>query len=56
LRADAARYRWLRDRAGNDVMKELMDEARGAKWDAIVDEYRGVQLGNGSPASREVAK
>lgn len=48
FRQDAERYRWLRDQAGNDVMKELMGESRPSAWDAIVDEYRGVQMGDGS--------
>lgn len=40
LEADAERYRWLRDRAGNAVMKKLEAESVPSKWDDIVDEWR----------------
>jgi hypothetical protein len=36
---DAARYRWLRDKAGNKVMRDLMDECRPDGWDRIVDKF-----------------
>lgn len=48
LRRDAERYRYLRDRAGNGILDELAAESRPRQWDAIVDEYRGVQMGDGS--------
>lgn len=48
LRRDAERYRYLRDRAGNGIMDELEAECRPARWDEIIDEYRGVQMGDGS--------
>lgn len=37
LRADALRYRWLRDRAGNAIMRELMGLCRSSEWDASID-------------------
>lgn len=37
LAADAERYRWLRDRAGNAIMEELMKEFRPDHWDQKVD-------------------
>lgn len=37
---DAARYRWLRDSAGNGVMRKLMKECRPEGWDALVDRDR----------------
>lgn len=37
---DAARYRYLRDSAGNSIMKKLMKECRPDGWDAIVDRDR----------------
>ena len=37
LRADAERYRHLRDIAGNDIMRKLMEEVRPSHWDSIVD-------------------
>lgn len=40
VRKDAARYRWLRDSAGNGVMKKLMKECRPDGWDALVDRDR----------------
>lgn len=53
LKADAERYRYLRDRAGNAILDELAAESRPAQWDAIVDEYRGVQMGDGSARKPE---
>jgi hypothetical protein len=38
---DAARYRWLRDKAGNDIMRTLMMESRPDEWDKLVDRDRG---------------
>jgi len=35
---DVARYRWLRDKAGNDIMRDLMKECRPEQWDKLVDE------------------
>jgi hypothetical protein len=40
LEKDAERYRYLRDLAGNDILRLLMREARPDKWDALVDEDR----------------
>lgn len=40
LRADAERYRYLRDRAGNAILHTLMYEARARLWDTIVDTAR----------------
>jgi hypothetical protein len=37
---DAVRYRYLRDRAGNAIMRKLMDESRPSEWDKIVDRDR----------------
>jgi hypothetical protein len=37
---DAERYRWLRDRAGNKIMRRLMKESIAPEWDRIVDEDR----------------
>jgi len=34
---DAARYRWLRDSSGNDIMRKLMREPRSDGWDALID-------------------
>ncbi len=34
---DAARYRFLRDSAGNAIMKRLMAEVRSNEWDKLVD-------------------
>lgn len=47
LRRDAERYRYLRDMAGNFILEDLAAESP-SHWDAIVDEYRGVQMGDGS--------
>jgi hypothetical protein len=38
LRRDAARYRHLRDCAGNYIMHRLIDECRPGEWDRMVDE------------------
>ena len=35
---DAARYRWLRDKAGNEIMRKLMNECRSEHWDKLIDE------------------
>jgi hypothetical protein len=35
---DTARYRWLRDTAGNDIMRRLMNSAVPSKWDDMIDE------------------
>jgi hypothetical protein len=40
LHADAERYRWLRDYAGNSIMRRLMKECRPDVWDKLVDEAR----------------
>lgn len=40
---DAERYRYLRDRAGNGIMKRLMETALCEKWDSLVDHERGVE-------------
>jgi hypothetical protein len=40
--ADGARYRWLRDSAGNDIMRKLMKECRPEQWDKLVDEAMGT--------------
>lgn len=37
LATDAHRYRWLRDRAGNAILKQLMREPRSDEWDRLVD-------------------
>lgn len=37
-RLDADRYRYLRDKAGNEILEALADEFRPAKWDKLVDE------------------
>ncbi len=37
---DARRYRYLRDRAGNTIMRKLMDESRPDEWDKLVDRDR----------------
>lgn len=37
---DAARYRHLRDRTGNKVMRKLMAESRPSEWDRLVDADR----------------
>ncbi len=34
---DAARYRYLRDKAGNKIMQALMDTAIPPEWDRLVD-------------------
>lgn len=34
---DAKRYRWLRDRADNKIMRKLMAECQASRWDALVD-------------------
>lgn len=48
LEQDAARYRWLRDRAGNSIMNKLMDESRPEKWNELVDRDRGAStVGDG---------
>ena len=38
LLREAERYRWLRDRAGNAIMLDLMAECRPDEWDKLVDE------------------
>lgn len=48
---DAARYRWLRDQAGNAIMKKLMDEARPKQWDKLVDRDRERAVGKSSGTS-----
>lgn len=40
---DAERYRYLRDIAGNKVMKQLMAECRPDEWDKLVDADRHDQ-------------
>lgn len=40
---DAERYRYLRDIAGNRVMKRLMAECRPDEWDKLVDADRHDQ-------------
>ena len=35
---DAERYRWLRDKAGNSIMRRLMDSAIPPEWDDMIDE------------------
>jgi hypothetical protein len=54
---DAQRYRHLRDRAGNRIMKKLMDESRSDEWDNLVDRDRknAEQTRGGStvPAERQ---
>lgn len=35
---DAERYRWLRDKAGNSIMRRLMGSAIPPKWDDMIDE------------------
>ena len=37
---DAERYRYLRDRAGNEIMKKLMKECLPERWDVLVDADR----------------
>jgi hypothetical protein len=37
IERDAERYRWLRDRAGNVIMLQLMAECRPDEWDRLVD-------------------
>jgi hypothetical protein len=52
-REDAARYRWLRDKAGNKVMKSLVGEARPPQWDVIVDKDRGMVSATGDGEANE---
>lgn len=40
IERDAERYRFLRDRAGNEIMHHLMAECRSDEWDRLVDEQR----------------
>ena len=47
LEADAIRYRWLRDSAGNDIMRRLIQESSTPKWDRMVDEDRRENADNG---------
>lgn len=49
LEQDAARYCWLRDRAGNSIMNKLMDESRPEKWNELVDRDRGASTVSGEP-------
>ena len=46
LHADAERYRWLRDYAGNEIMRDLMRECRPGEWDKLVDEARSGDNGS----------
>ena len=41
--SDAARYRWLRDSAGNEIMRKLMKECRPEQWDKLVDEAMNAE-------------
>lgn len=43
--ADAARYRWLRDSAGNGIMRKLMKECTPSGWDVLVDRDRSTRRG-----------
>jgi hypothetical protein len=40
---DAERYRFLRDQAGNSIMRRLMKECRPDEWDVLVDHERRSQ-------------
>lgn len=42
---DAARYRWLRDSAGNDIMEKLMAECSPPRWDELVDAAIDAAMG-----------
>lgn len=37
---DAARYRYLRDSAGNGIMRKLMRVCSPTGWDRLVDQER----------------
>lgn len=45
LKVDAERYRYLRDSAGNTIMRKLMKECRPDEWDKLVDEAKGAVNG-----------
>ena len=45
LAKDAARYRWLRDSAGNDIMEKLMAECSPPRWDELVDAAIDAAMG-----------
>lgn len=48
---DAARYRWLRDRAGNEILRNLMRQSRPGVWDELVDEDRRAEPSEPAPTS-----
>lgn len=45
IERDAERYRYLRDRAGNEIMRRLMDECRPDEWDKLIDSDRHCAQG-----------
>lgn len=51
---DAERYRHLRDIAGNDIMRKLMEEVRPSHWDSIVDAaIAAAENGREEPNTRD---
>ena len=44
LRADAERYRFLRDRAGNAIMQQLMADCVPSGWNTKVDAARAAEV------------
>jgi len=46
---DAERYRYLRDNAGNEIMRKLMEECRPEEWDKLVDQERSAHPTNEKP-------
>lgn len=50
---DAKRYRWLRDRTGNKIMRKLMTESSPSRWDALVDADIAASAAPPSPRAAE---
>lgn len=48
LKQDAERYRWLRDKAGNAIMEDLMRVCHCDQWDQRVDSAMGCAQGKRS--------
>ena len=56
LRSDAERYRFLRDRAGNAIMQQLMADCVPSGWNTKVDAARKRATENSDPASLSEGK